>query len=1158
MAANVVLILAVMSLTLNLKVLNLGRTVMASVADSAILTEAGKLSVDTGKLPSMTGKPLITSETGKTTLDTEKPLLRDNYVINALGKKHFPQKPQRIARSAHPDPTSSSTHPLGQGRDGVWSPTTAADSDPTRYSTHPLGRGRDKVLLPTVTADFKENKMAAAGGDENAGDTSVLVPEDSRITLNIIGMFALTGIYPAGYAYLPAAMLAVKHINENFTDILPSYKLKINAYDSGCNESAGLNAFYEEIYNPNRTSIMTLGDTCSPVTEATAQVSHLWGLKQISYSAVSPHLSNKEIFPSFFRVMTPEQNLTVARVKLFKEMGWKKVHTIYQNLKLFSTLDEYMKQDLRKEGIEVASTEMFTNDPTNSVQNLKESDARIIIANMYEDKARHVVCAVYNMEAGNHAWYKRVVWVFQSFYDRHWMDVRDPAINCTVDQIKQVIGSYFTVGSKALNKDPNYKADNGLVPVHFDTLRNSTKLYEAVKADMPPHFQEFYAKNMFPDGSFYGQHRAPEAYDAVWAIAIALKNALEYLKKSGDGRGLEDFRYKDKFFSSLLQDAMYNVSFNSLSGPFFFNENGERTPGIEIIRYNNNNDHTFNYLGACHLQQKTVWNCTLDKANITWQTGQPPVDGIQTKARTYQTNTYLKSTFWTLASLGNVLTLGLLAFNIVKRNHRVIKMSSPRLNNVILVGCILAYSTIYSLDAEDEGIQSACVISSFTIVLSFSLSFGALFAKTWRVYEIFTAGHKVLNTRMLRDSSLFLIVGVLVFINSTILVGWMIAYPQRPTLVNISMTPSSEVSDVQYFNQFQRCDSEYRLYFMWALIAIQGVVILFGTFLAIQTRKVSCPELNDSKWIALCIYNVVVLSPVGLVVVMATEDKPEVNYALESCILILITTMTECLVFVPKILSYRSHNSSRTTLDIKFKVRRPNNVFKLCVVEKRGSDSSTCCEASQQTDDLDLSWDRDLYHCDFKQDPGSGSTASTGSQNPGSPCRSPGSSLAPCVKKLWTKRSYCDKKTDTHFEPSGKTIDERVCTSSCLRDENKNKLYRSMSDSDIRHHSNVTLGKMGDDDLVTESCEHCRIRVKRHNKIWRHHRKDDASVHPPGHRKHGVVVDRVKVTADVKMWSKFRTRWREDDMARAEQIGEQILHQLRETVKTVSANEASA
>ncbi|CAL1527215.1 unnamed protein product, partial [Lymnaea stagnalis] len=101
---------------------------------------------------------------------------------------------------------------------------------------------------------------------------------------------------------------------------------------------------------------------------------------------------------------------------------------------------------------------------------------------------------------------------------------------------------------------------------------------------------------------------------------------------------------------------------------------------------------------------------------------------------------HLRYIFWTLSSLGIVLSIGLLGFNIAKKSHRIIKMSSPRLNNIILVGCMVAYSTIYLLDVEGEEAQPACVIRTFTIVFSFSLSFGALFAKTWRVYEIFTAG----------------------------------------------------------------------------------------------------------------------------------------------------------------------------------------------------------------------------------------------------------------------------------------------------------------------------------------------------------------------------------------------------------------------------------
>lgn len=52
-------------------------------------------------------------------------------------------------------------------------------------------------------------------------------------------------------------------------------------------------------------------------------------------------------------------------------------------------------------------------------------------------------------------------------------------------------------------------------------------------------------------------------------------------------------------------------------------------------------------------------------------------------------------------------------------------------------------------------------------------------------------------------------------------------------------TQATENNDVNYTNVFQRCDSTYRPHFTWALVAIQGGVILLGTYLAIQTRKVA-------------------------------------------------------------------------------------------------------------------------------------------------------------------------------------------------------------------------------------------------------------------------------------------------------------------------------
>ncbi|KAI8792084.1 gamma-aminobutyric acid type B receptor subunit 2 [Biomphalaria glabrata] len=186
-----------------------------------------------------------------------------------------------------------------------------------------------------------------------------------------------------------------------------------------------------------------------------------------------------------------------------------------------------------------------------------------------------------------------------------------------------------------------------------------------------------------------------------------------------------------------------------------------------------------------------------------------------------------------------------------------------------------------------------------------------------------------------------------------------------PINVPSNVKDATEHANTKFTEQYQKCDSKYRAEFIWALIAIQGVVIIFGTFLAIQTRKVSFPELNDSKWIALCIYNVVVLGPVSVFVVMATEDKPQVNYALESSMIFLVTTMTQSLIFFPKIIAFKNHNRSLTVFNVgnNLELHGLKRVLScLCMTRslKRrlvSENSSGSFDISQQTMELDVSFD---------------------------------------------------------------------------------------------------------------------------------------------------------------------------------------------------------
>ena len=100
-----------------------------------------------------------------------------------------------------------------------------------------------------------------------------------------------------------------------------------------------------------------------------------------------------------------------------------------------------------------------------------------------------------------------------------------------------------------------------------------------------------------------------------------------------------------------------------------------------------------------------------------------------------------------------------------------------------------------------------------------------------------------------------------------------------------------------------QCTCQYKSYFLGVLFAYKGILLLFGLFLAWETRNVSIPVLNDSKYIGMSVYNVAVLSIIGAIVAFAMDGSVhyEALYAISSLCLIVCTSVTLLLVFVPKV-----------------------------------------------------------------------------------------------------------------------------------------------------------------------------------------------------------------------------------------------------------------
>lgn len=86
-----------------------------------------------------------------------------------------------------------------------------------------------------------------------------------------------------------------------------------------------------------------------------------------------------------------------------------------------------------------------------------------------------------------------------------------------------------------------------------------------------------------------------------------------------------------------------------------------------------------------------------------------------------------------------------------------------------------AFSIYSDFKNEKQLSYSVCTARAWLLMAGFSLAFGAMFSKTWRVHSIFT--DVKLNKKVIKDYQLFMVVGILLAVDIVIMLTWQFADP---------------------------------------------------------------------------------------------------------------------------------------------------------------------------------------------------------------------------------------------------------------------------------------------------------------------------------------------------------------------------------------------
>ncbi|XP_061918720.1 gamma-aminobutyric acid type B receptor subunit 1 isoform X3 [Entelurus aequoreus] len=689
--------------------------------------------------------------------------------------------------------------------------------------------------------------------------------------LYIGALFPMSGGWPGGQACMPSAQMALDLVN-NRSDILPDYELELIHYDSMCDPGEATKLLYDLLYTEPIKIVLMPG--CSGVSTLVAEAARMWNLIVLSYGSSSPALSNRQRFPTFFRTHPSATLHNPTRVQLFQKWKWTRIATIQQTTEVFtSTLDD-LEQRVKEAGIEISVRQSFLTDPAVAVKNLKRQDARIIVGLFYETEARKVFCEVFKEKLYG----KKYVWFLIGWYADNWFKIKDPAINCTVENMTEAVEGHVTTEIVMLNPE---------------TVRGVSNMTS----------QEFLAALMSRLGGMNpeetgGFQEAPLAYDAVWALALALNKTVAPLKAKG--RRLEDFNYNNHDITSEIYRALNTSSFEGVSGQVVFDAQGSRMAMTLIEQLQGGSYKKIGYYDSS--QKNLSWF-----GNDVWIGAGPPADRTVVKEQYRFLSQKLFAAVSVFAGLGILLGIVCLTFNIYNGNVRYIQNSQPYLNNMTAAGCMMALAAVFPLGIDGHHIHRSqfpvvCQFRLWLLGLGFSLAYGSMFTKIWWVHTLFTKKDekKEKKKQHLEPWKLYATVGVLLAVDFLSLVIWQIVDPLHITVEKFTREAPKVDSDVLIQPLLEHCSSEKMNTWLGVVYGYKGLLLLLGIFLAYETKSVSTEKINDHRAVGMAIYNVAVLCLITAPVTMILSSQQDASFAFAALAIVFSAYITLVVLFVPK------------------------------------------------------------------------------------------------------------------------------------------------------------------------------------------------------------------------------------------------------------------
>ncbi|NWI08726.1 TS1R3 protein, partial [Crypturellus soui] len=292
-----------------------------------------------------------------------------------------------------------------------------------------LGFARAAAPQPTcLSAQFRRAGDYIIGGLFPFGmDTTNLTARSEPTLVTCERLFADGLIWALGMKF------AIEEIN-NSTSLLPGVKLGYDIRDTCLEPVVALQSSLPFLTQNGTTSIGALcdytdyqprvtaviGPHSSDLCLVTAKLFSFFLVPQVSYGASSEKLSDKELFPSFYRTVPSDKNLVEAVVLLLIKFGWNWIATVGSNDEYGRGAQRLFSSTARNHSICIAYEGIIPTDLADpkaksqleeTIQLINKTGVNIIVLFAFSQPAQALLEHSIRVRLGKKVWIGTEAWV---------------------------------------------------------------------------------------------------------------------------------------------------------------------------------------------------------------------------------------------------------------------------------------------------------------------------------------------------------------------------------------------------------------------------------------------------------------------------------------------------------------------------------------------------------------------------------------------------------------------------------------------------------------------------------------------------------------------------------------------------------------------------